>query len=143
MTGKAKYVTTSWESLGSLTVEGGARLSMVSFDAVADAGPTVMRVEFPPHYEVPPHSHGSDYCEVILEGSERVGSQEFAAGDVRLVRKGTPYGPVVAGPSGCVAMIVFADEKWKATPVKASDADQLRAAEIEEHVLAEREARRT
>jgi len=69
--------------------------------------PMVILSRFEPGSRVGPHTHGTNYCEYIIEGSQTVGKSEFNKGDVRLVTGGTGYGPIEVGPDGCTVLIVF------------------------------------
>src|SRR5688572_4292281 len=68
---------------------------------------TVSRQE--PGATVAPHTHGSDYVEIILEGTQKVGKMWHRPGDCRLVKAGTGYGPLIAGPQGCLILVIFAN----------------------------------
>lgn len=67
----------------------------------------VYRVSFPPGVRVAPHTHDVDYAEIILEGTQMVTGRWFGAGDVRIVKAGTVYGPLVAGPNGAEVIVIF------------------------------------
>jgi anti-sigma factor ChrR (cupin superfamily) len=69
----------------------------------------VILSKFAPGAEVEPHTHGCNYLEYIIEGSQRVGKVNFKAGDVRWAAGGTGYGPIKVGPDGCTVIIVFAE----------------------------------
>ena len=73
----------------------------------AASSPMVILSKFEPGEVVDPHTHGCNYLEYIIEGSQRVGKTDFAKGDVRWARAGTGYGPIVVGPEGCTVLIVF------------------------------------
>ena len=70
--------------------------------------PRVRYATWPPHMIVDPHRHPVDYCEIILKGSQRVGSTWHHEGHVRVVKGGTGYGPLEAGPEGCTFIVIFA-----------------------------------
>ena len=73
----------------------------------AAESPMVILSTFAPGEVVEPHSHGCNYLEYIIEGSQRVGKVNFEAGDVRWAKGGTGYGPITVGPEGCTVLIVF------------------------------------
>jgi len=75
-------------------------------DSDADA-PVAILSRFDPGARVPAHTHDTNYFEYIIEGEQTVGKTRFCAGDVRLVRAGTGYGPIVVGPDGCKVLILF------------------------------------
>lgn len=77
----------------------------------ADA-PVVHRVRFAPHHRVEPHTHPTDYAEILLEGTQQIGRTWYGPGDIRVVRANTPYGPLVAGPEGCTVLIIFRTGDW-------------------------------
>jgi hypothetical protein len=70
-------------------------------------GPFVVWVQFPANFAVAPHTHRCDYTEIILDGTQRVGRTWHEAGAIRIVKAGTVYGPLVAGPSGVTALVIF------------------------------------
>lgn len=76
-------------------------------DPEDERAPLVVQVVFPPGHRVEPHTHDADYTEIILEGSQQVTRRWHHAGDVRIVRAGTAYGPLIAGPTGVTVLIVF------------------------------------
>lgn len=73
----------------------------------AAASPVVILSKFAAGEVVEPHTHGCNYLEYIIEGSQKVGKVEFKAGDVRWARGGAGYGPITVGPEGCTVLIVF------------------------------------
>jgi len=81
-----------------------ARFMMDEDDA---SSPLVILSKFEPGETVEPHTHGANYMEYIIEGQQTVGKTVFGPGDVRIVKGGTGYGPIVVGPEGCFVMIVF------------------------------------
>ena len=83
--------------------------------------PTVFQTYFPPGYEVPPHTHACDYAEIILEGSQQVTRKWHKAGDVRIVKAGTVYGPLVAGPEGAKVLLIFSNARFSPIPVGDKD----------------------
>jgi len=71
------------------------------------SAPIMILSIFPPGLRIEPHSHPSNYMEYILSGGQTVGKKTYGAGDVRIVKGGTGYGPIVVSDAGCTAMIVF------------------------------------
>ena len=89
---------------------GGIRKAIFTVGDEGDlSAPMVVKVVFPPNTTVSAHTHESDYAEIVLEGSQVVGRRHYVAGDVRIVRGGTVYGPLAAGPDGATVLIVFRD----------------------------------
>lgn len=120
--------SSSWDDLGWTPGQGGARVSKVTVGRQEDRdAPVIVMAEFPPHAEVAPHSHPADYVEVILSGSQQVTGKWHHAGDVRIVKAGTGYGPLIAGPDGAVVAIVFSSgdmaPNWLSKDSVPSDAD--------------------
>jgi anti-sigma factor ChrR (cupin superfamily) len=73
------------------------------------SSPTMILSKFQPGVHVHAHTHDCSYFEYIIEGEQTVGKQTFGTGDVRLVKGGVGYGPIVIGPNGCTVLIVFED----------------------------------
>ena len=63
--------------------------------------------KYPPNHRVAPHTHGCDYIEIVLEGELRVGKVALSKGDVRIMKAGAGYGPLVSGPAGCKVLTIF------------------------------------
>jgi anti-sigma factor ChrR (cupin superfamily) len=87
----------------------GIQYARFPMDDTNTTSPTMILSKFEPGVLVPAHTHASNYFEYIIEGEQTVGKQSFAKGDVRLVKGGTGYGPIVVGPNGCTVLIVFED----------------------------------
>ena len=67
----------------------------------------MLRTVYPPAWTVSPHLHDPDYAEIILEGSLQVTRRWYHEEDIRIVKGGTVYGPVIAGPDGATVLIIF------------------------------------
>jgi hypothetical protein len=114
-----RQLITSWDELGWVVEHGGRRFSLFSLGEDDDpVAPVVVLAEFPPGFVVDPHTHASDYAEVILDGSLRVGRTWYGPGDLRVVTAGTGYGPQLAGESGCRLLFVYRDRRIKAIPLR-------------------------
>lgn len=101
--------------------ESGVRIAqMVVGDEDDETAPVVFHTYYPPGFEVVPHTHACDYVEIILEGSQKVTGKWHHAGDVRMARAGTVYGPLIAGPEGVTFVAVFRDHRFRM--VKPADA---------------------
>ena len=85
------------------------RFAIFSTDEKNPHAPGIILSKFDPGTRIPPHTHGSNYFEYIIEGGQTVGKKWYGKGDIRIVRAGTGYGPLVIGPEGCTALIVFED----------------------------------
>jgi anti-sigma factor ChrR (cupin superfamily) len=87
-------------------------------------------VKWPPNCVVEVHTHHSDYCEVILEGTQKVGADWFSAGDVRLAKASTMYGPLMAGEEGCTIIVIFNGDGWMPIPARQSHLDGIVASDM-------------
>lgn len=94
-------------------------------DEESKASPHVFISDWPPHAQADPHTHAQDYFEYVISGTQRVGKKWFKAGDIRIARSGTYYGPLVAGPEGCRVMVMFAGSAWEPIPVTLEKAASL------------------
>lgn len=82
-----------------------------------EEGSTVVCIaKWPPNYQVAAHSHSSDYCEILLEGTQKVGRDWFKAGDMRVASAGQVYGPLESGDEGCTVAIIFNGPGWRPIP---------------------------
>ena len=87
-------------------------LRYVHLDYLVQRGPEdsalrVVVVEYVPGAEVLPHSHPVDYVSIVVKGSMRITRRQHEVGSIRLVKAGTTYGPLEAGPEGCTVIDVF------------------------------------
>jgi hypothetical protein len=78
----------------------------------------IWHVAFKPGASMQAHSHGKDYFEIILEGSQQVGRTWHGPGTVRVVHAGTGYGPLLAGPEGCRVLVIFPDGFSPSVPLQ-------------------------
>lgn len=110
----AKFQTsTSWDEHRT-ELRDGILTSTFRVGAPGDDGaPTVFKTYFPPSTTVPVHTHACDYAEIILEGSQQVTRKWHHAGDIRIVKAGTAYGPLVAGPEGATVLLIFRDGRYQ------------------------------
>ena len=116
---KQPQVKTSWEEIGwhdmmeapdgsrALQPVDGGRYCHFFMDDEDESSPMISLSEYPAGVERPPHSHETDYVEIVLAGSEQVSGEWLYAGDIRLVRAGTGYGPLIAGPEGSKVLVIF------------------------------------
>jgi nucleoside-diphosphate-sugar epimerase len=88
--------------------------------------PVVLMMEFPPDAQLAVHSHETDYAEVIVAGTQYVGRRLHQAGDVRVVKAGTAYGPLQAGPDGAKVLAIFRDSRWRGQSTSGTEADESR-----------------
>lgn len=87
----------------------GIKFALYRTDEENASSPAVVLSTFLAGTMVEPHTHVSNYVEYIIEGEQTVGKTRFGAGDIRIVKGGTGYGPILVGPEGCKVMIVFED----------------------------------
>ena len=119
-------VTTSWEALGAEVLPNGVETSQFRIgDPDHAESPTVFKVRFPPNCEIEPHSHDSDYCEIILEGRQKVTGKWHEAGDIRIGLANRVYGPLIAGEDGVTVLVIFADGRWPAIPLPNAEGGTL------------------
>lgn len=86
----------------------GVRYAQFSTEPGNPDRPLVVLSELPPNHIEPPHTHDCNYIEIVVSGALRVGKAEFmSAGDVRTTKAGVGYGPLVAGPDGCLRLTIF------------------------------------
>ncbi len=64
-----------------------------------DAGMSLIRLWYAPHYALPRHSHDVDCLYYVVAGEAHLGNQVVAAGDGFFVPAGAPYA-YAAGPDG-------------------------------------------
>lgn len=87
----------------------GTRFAIFPIDEANPTAPAVVLTDFGPGEVVAPHAHDSNYFEYVLAGEQTVGKTRFGAGDIRMVKRGTGYGPIRVGPEGCSVLIIFED----------------------------------
>jgi anti-sigma factor ChrR (cupin superfamily) len=85
----------------------GIKYVLFNMEEEDPASPMMILTRFEPGATVTPHTHASNYFEYMVSGEQTVGKVTFRAGDVRLVKGGTGYGPITVGPEGCTVLIVF------------------------------------
>jgi hypothetical protein len=83
--------------------------------------PLIALVRFAPGTEIPPHYHDSDYCSIVVDGQVEVTRKVHGPGSIRIVKAGTAYGPVIAGPEGATAIEIFADRTGVAATYLGGD----------------------
>lgn len=75
--------------------------------------PHVYWSQDPPGLKWDAQSHHVDFMMSYLQGSQKVGDKWYYAGDARIVKAGTVYGPLETGPDGLTAILVFAQANAK------------------------------
>ena len=123
----------NWDDLDEIELPSGIRTRMFRLGTEADA-PTVFNVYYPPGCTVEAHTHETDYTEIILEGSQKVGATWHYAGDVRIGLANRGYGPLVAGEDGARVLFMFKDGRWPAITIGNNDGSTLGSDVIEQHI---------
>jgi hypothetical protein len=119
--------STSWDQIGFYELPDGTRVSRVRIGEDDDpTAPVVLRMEFPPGARLEAHSHETDYCEIIIAGSQLIGRRTYGEGSIRVVKANTAYGPVVAGPDGASVIIMFRDGRWRGRAPHSSAEEEAR-----------------
>ncbi|HEV7680376.1 MAG TPA: hypothetical protein VGQ42_17585 [Candidatus Dormibacteraeota bacterium] len=104
---------TSWDGLGWDEYDNGARISSFILGHPDDPdAPVIFTGVYPPGSRTEAHHHVNDYAEILLEGSQQITGKWHHAGDVRIVKAGTGYGPLIAGPEGCRTVVIFRNQDW-------------------------------
>lgn len=85
----------------------GVRYQQVQMTPGDPTRPLLILSELPPGYCETPHTHESDYVEIIVDGELTVGKVALTKGDMRAMKGGAGYGPLTAGPTGCLRLTVF------------------------------------
>jgi anti-sigma factor ChrR (cupin superfamily) len=96
----------------------GIQYARFLMDEDDSSSPLIVLSKFEPGEVVEPHTHGTNYFEYVIEGQQTVGKVTFGPGDIRLVKGGTGYGPIVVGPEGCTVLIVFQNATGSMTQPK-------------------------
>jgi quercetin dioxygenase-like cupin family protein len=108
----------TWAEPGEWITDSAQHLSYCWSELGVDeqgASTTVMVVRYEPGSEVRPHYHDLDYCSIVVEGAIEVTRQHHGVGSMRVVKAGTAYGPLRAGPDGCTVIDVFATGRGDST----------------------------
>ena len=85
----------------------GVRYTQFSTEPGDPSRPLVVLSDLPANYREPPHTHDSNYIEIVVDGDIRVGKTDMHKGDVRAMKAGVGYGPLVAGDNGCLRLTIF------------------------------------
>jgi len=128
------HIAMSWNDITPAVLPNGVTAAMYRVGRPDEpASPTVFKVYFPPGCHIEAHTHHCDYSEIILEGSQRVGSQWHYPGDIRIGLANRGYGPLVAGPEGATVLFIFADGRWPAVTIGKNDGSTLNVDVIARH----------
>jgi len=73
--------------------------------------PILLVTRFPPGAILPRHHHGDVFMDAVVQGASRFGDGEWnTAGTVRWFPARAVYGPVEAGPEGCVLLEFYVNQ---------------------------------
>ena len=103
----------------------GIKYARFIMDQDDPSSPVMLMTKFQPGTKVAPHTHDCNYMEYIVEGEQTVGKDLLKAGDTRVVKGGTDYGPITVGQNGCTVVAFFQDRTgmgWEAMPRKKATA---------------------
>lgn len=104
----AAMTTPGFEYSRELAQHVGMDLGMVVLGDVADNPPAAVVLEIPPGGRLPRHAHDARRMEIVVRGSIFTpDGQELLPGDVSVSGPGESYGPLVAGPDGCLTLEIF------------------------------------
>ena len=98
----------TWRDPGEWTQGEGLQYVMERIGLEPEGGTGVLVVKYDPGCKVEVHYHDCDYCSIVVEGSIEISHVMHGVGDMRFVKAGTVYGPLIAGPEGCTVIDVFA-----------------------------------
>jgi len=90
------------------------RLRMILGDPDDPRAPQAIWAQDPPGVLWDRQLCPTDFVIVYLEGGQTVEGTWYGAGEARLQRAGTVYGPIEAGPEGSTVLLVFADANYHA-----------------------------
>ena len=121
VSGDKGFIDTSWEEADyEDTLLGRAFLVDVG-DEANPRRPLVGVIDYAPNTQIPVHSHDTDYVSIVVDGEIEITRRVHHRGSIRIVRGGTAYGPMKAGPTGCRVLEVFADRSGIAATFLGDD----------------------
>lgn len=103
------FLDSSWDEAEFVDTPIGRACFVDIGDPSDTTRPLVALIDYAPGTVIPPHSHGTDYTSIVVSGEIEITRRLHRAGAVRVVRAGTVYGPLIAGPDGCRVIEVFED----------------------------------
>lgn len=77
--------------------------------------PILVLTHFPPNAVLPRHYHGETFVDAVVAGTSSMEGETHGPGTVRVFPKQAMYGPVVAGPEGCILLEFYVDGPGFAT----------------------------
>jgi hypothetical protein len=77
--------------------------------------PILLLTHFPPNAVLPRHYHGDVFADAVVQGASNIEGEWHEAGTVRWFPKQAMYGPITAGPEGCILLEFYVDQPGFAT----------------------------
>jgi hypothetical protein len=77
--------------------------------------PIFILTHFPPNAVLPRHYHGDVFVDAVVQGSSNIEGEWHEAGTVRWFPAKAMYGPITAGPEGCILLEYYVDQPGFAT----------------------------
>ena len=77
--------------------------------------PILVLTHFPPNAVLPRHFHGDTFVDVVVAGTSTMEGETHGPGTVRTFPEKCMYGPIVAGPDGCVLLEFYVNGPGLAT----------------------------
>jgi hypothetical protein len=71
-----------------------------------DDGPNVHLLNIEPGGEIDPHFQEADQWIVVVDGRCSISNEDIRAIGVHYSKKGTPYGPIIAGRDGAILVVL-------------------------------------
>jgi|GEM_PF-3415378 len=106
----AAMTTEGFEFSRQLAHEQGMDLGLVLLGEKEDNPPAAIVLALPPGAVLPRHSHNTQRMEVLIKGSIITpDGEELLPGDASRSGPGECYGPLTAGPEGCLTLEIFAN----------------------------------
>lgn len=106
----AAMTTKGFEYSRDLARQVGMDLGMVVLGDEADNPPAAVLLEIPAGGRLPRHAHATHRLEVLVKGSIFTpDGTELLPGDVSVSGPGETYGPLIAGPNGCLTLEIFSE----------------------------------
>jgi hypothetical protein len=106
----AEMTTEGFEFSREIAHEQGIDLGVVVLGEKSANPASVMLLRLPPGHILERHAHNTHRMEVVVNGSVITpDGQELRSGDVFTSGPGEFYGPLKAGPEGCMSVEIFGD----------------------------------
>jgi ChrR Cupin-like domain len=116
-----------WAVVGANAMEQGLALHVLGEEDDLSA-PIVEMLRLPPNYVLSRHFHTSHRLEIVLQGSVTIEDRTFGPGDIFITKPNEEYGPLTAGPEGCLSAEIFSDSGGVDATFDMSSVDEPRRA---------------